>query len=351
MVSVCVPSYNHARFLAATLESILSQTFRNLELVAVDDGSTDNSLEILRSYACKYPEIVRVFTHPGRQNLGITVTENLAIEEARGLYWCGHDSDDVSCPDRLERQVAFMEGHPNVGWVYGVAEYIDKDGAQLRGQMGQDLSAISDLAEELILQNTIAAPTVMVRMKCMKEAGPFEPGLTYGDWEMWIRLAARYPSAFLPGAVVRYRCHEYNTSMSFPQPEDRVRSRKDIGHHLDVVISLRRKADTAGGQLGRPRKKALLDLRRAALHLLLDDREAASLAVAAAFRSDPTLRSDLADLAHWLSRFERLRLGLMTVRELGFPPRWLGDKVFASTIVRLGANRLRRFFWREGRTD
>jgi glycosyltransferase involved in cell wall biosynthesis len=344
MVSVCIPSYNHARFLPETLGSILSQTFRDFELIVVDDGSTDNSLEILQNYAHEYPEIVRVFTHPGRRNLGITVTENLAIQNARGLYWCGNDSDDVSCPDRLERQVAYLESHPDVGWVYGIAEYIDKNGTRLRGHMGQDLSAFPDLTEELIMQNTIAAPTVMVKMKCIREVGPFEPGLTYGDWELWIRLAARYPGAFLPGAVVGYRCHDHNTSMSFPQPDDPIRSRNDIRHSLDVIISLRRKAESAGGQLGHPRKKALLDLRRAAFHLLLNERDSASMAVAAAFRSDPSFRYDWKHLAICLTRFERLRLGLMAIRELGFPPRWLGDRAFTSALLRLGANRLRLLF-------
>jgi glycosyltransferase involved in cell wall biosynthesis len=346
MVSVCIPSYNHARFLPETLGSILSQTFRDFELIVVDDGSTDNSLEILQNYARQYPEIVRVFTHPGQRNLGITVTENLAVQNARGLYWCGNDSDDVSCPDRLARQVDFLESHPDVGWVYGIAEYIDKEGTRLRDQMGQDLSAFPNLAEELVMQNTIVAPTTMVRMKCMREVGAFEPGLIYGDWELWIRLATRYPSAFLPGPVVGYRCHDYNTSVSFPQAEDPVRSRENIRNGLVVITTLRRKAETAKGQLGHPRTKALLDLRRAAFHLLLSERDSASMAVAAAFRSDPSFRCDGKHLATCLTRFERLRLAFMTIRELGFPPRWLGDKAFTSAMLRLGANRLRLLFRR-----
>ncbi len=340
MVSVCIPSYNHARFLPAALDGIMGQTFRDFELIVVDDGSTDNSLEILQSYARKYPEIMRVFTHPGRRNLGISVTDNLAIKEAQGVYWCGHASDDVSYPDRLERQVAFLESHPDIGWVYGVADFIDKDGAPLHEQFGSDLSAIPDLVEELILENRIAGATVLVRRKCMFEVGLFETGLMYGDWEFCVRLAARYPGAFLPGAVAGYRCHDYNTSMSFPQIGSLERCLENFRYSLDVITTLRRKADAAGGQLGRPRKKALLDLSRAAFLLLLKDKESASLAAAAVFRSDPSLRYEFKQLAHCLNHFKSLRLAFMMTRELGYPPRWLADMDFMSTLLRIGAHRI-----------
>src|SRR5215469_11593995 len=120
LVSVCVASYNHGRFLPAMLDGLLSQTFHDFEIVVVDDGSTDNSMQVLGACADRNPEIMRVYTHPGRQNRGVSATVNLGFEKSRGKYWCMHDSDDVSYPDRLERQVAFLESHPDVGWVYGV---------------------------------------------------------------------------------------------------------------------------------------------------------------------------------------------------------------------------------------
>lgn len=331
-VSVCTASYNHARFLPATLDSILGQTFRDFELIVLDDGSADNSLEILESYARRNPAIVRVLTHPGHQNLGTSVTDNVMIEESTGVYWCGHASDDVSYSERLERQVAFLESHPDIGWVYGIADYIDKHGKKLKGQFGQDLTTVSNLAEELILGNRICGATAMVRMDCMKKIGPFEPGLMYGDWEFWVRLAGRYPGAFLPGAVAGYRCHDYNTSMSFFQSEDPVRRRENISHSLEVIATLRRKADTAEGPLGQPRKKALLDLRRAAFLLELNDKESASLAVAAAFRSDPSFRDDFKHLAYCIDTLDSRSLAFMIIRQLGFPPRWLGDRAFLAEM-------------------
>jgi hypothetical protein len=236
--------------------------------------------------------------------------------------------------------VAFLESHPDIGWVYGVADYIDKNGTRLDGQFGCDLSAIPDLVEELILENRIAGATAMIRMKCMFEVGLFEPGLMYGDWEFLVRLAARYPGTFLPRAVAGYRCHDYNTSMSFPQIESLERCLENFRYSLDVITTLRRKADVVEGQLGRPRMKALLDLRRAAFLLLLKDIESASLAAADVFRSDPSFRKDLKQLAHCLNRFKSLRLAFMMIRDLGYPPSWLADMDFMSVLLRIGARRI-----------
>jgi glycosyltransferase involved in cell wall biosynthesis len=342
MVSVCIPSYNHARFLPATLDSILGQTFRDFELIVVDDGSTDNSLEILESYARKYPESMRVLTHPGGLNLGISVTCNLAIKEARGVYWCVHASDDVSYPDRLERQVAFLESHPDVGWVYGVADCIDKNGTRFDGQFGRDLSAFPDLVEELIFSNGIAGPTTMVRMKCVNKVGQNEPGLMYSDWEFWIRLAAHYSAAFLPGAVAAYRVHDYNTSVLIPQCATPERILKGRRWRLEVLTALRWKADVAECRLGRPHTKALIDLMRAAALIGLKDR--ASRAAADVFRSDPSFGDDLKRLAYYLYRLKSLRLALMMIRELGYPPKWLLDTDFMSALLRLGARGIRYRF-------
>ncbi len=322
------------------MDSILAQTFRGFELVVADDGSTDNSLEILQSYAKRYPDVVRVLAHLGHQNLGISETMNLATTEARGEYWCGHASDDVSYPDRLMRQVEFMDMHPEVEWTYGVIDSIDKDGAPLREQTGADLSGFPELLERLILDNCLTP--VMVRMKCLREVGLFEPGLKYSDWEYWIRLAARYPAGFLPGAVGAYRIHENNTGVPPHNPETLEVALENIRSCAEVFAKLRRKADGATDQLGRPRIKALLDLRRAVFLLWLRDKSKSSRAAEDVFRSDPTLRHDLQGLASYLSHFKSLRVAGMMIRALGFPPSWLADGGFMSALWQIGTHRFRR---------
>src|SRR6476660_5130840 len=121
-VSVCIPSYNHAPYLAEAIDSVLAQTYRDFEIVLVDDGSTDDSLEIAQGYAARFPDVVRVLTHANHANLGISETVNLAYQESRGEFWSGLPSDDMLYPDKLERQVAFLDAHPNIGWLYSHAE-------------------------------------------------------------------------------------------------------------------------------------------------------------------------------------------------------------------------------------
>jgi hypothetical protein len=137
-----------------------------------------------------------------------------------------------------------------------------------------------------------------------------------------------------------YRYHDYNTSLYPPQHDNLKRSLENFKWCLDVIISLRREADVAEGQLGQPRTKALLDLSRAAYLLLLKDNESASLAAAAVFRSDPSFRDDLKQMAHCLCHFKSLRLPLMITRELGYPPNWLVDRDFMSALLRIGAYRI-----------
>src|SRR5437660_12511814 len=95
LVSVCMPSFNHAPFLPTAIESVLAQTYPHVELVIVDDGSTDKSLEIARGYASRHPARVKVFTHDGNAHRGASATANLAFQRSGGGYWCGLSSDDA----------------------------------------------------------------------------------------------------------------------------------------------------------------------------------------------------------------------------------------------------------------
>jgi glycosyltransferase involved in cell wall biosynthesis len=328
IVSVCVASHNHARFLPAMLDGILGQTFRDFEIIVVDDGSTDNSLEVLQSYAHRNPEIMRVYTHPGAHNLGISATVNLGFEKSRGKYWCPHASDDVSYPDRLERQAAFLESHPDVGWVYGIADLIDDNGAPLDGQFGSDLSSCTDLVEHFVWENPIAGPTTMIRRDCVLRIGPFDEAVLYSDWEYWFRLAAHYSPAFIPGSVAKYRHHGRNTSLEVPWEEQ-------LGRLFQVMKAVRQKADSTGGLLGRPRTKAQLDFRKANLCFEIGDFESGGHALRSMFESDPTLRLNPKPMAQWLCRKPDRRLALAVVREFGSPPWWAANMSFVSTLLHI----------------
>lgn len=218
-VSITIPSYNHARFLAATIESALAQTYPNLEIIIVDDGSTDGSLQIAEDYAARHPNLVRVLTHPGHANLGISATVNRCFAETTGVYWMGVPSDDLLHPLKVAEQVAFLERHPETGWVYGHAYYIDEHGRNRPefGLFGEDITRATDAVERLILGNVIPGMTVLMRRTAVAEIDLHDDKLVYSDWDFWVRLAARHPVGFLPRTRVAYRVHSYNTSVGVQQ--------------------------------------------------------------------------------------------------------------------------------------
>src|SRR5215216_3945677 len=123
LVSCIVTFLNTEGFLGEAIESVLAQTHENLELVLVDDGSTDGSTKVARRYAERFPEKVRYLEHEGHENRGAAASRNLGLRQARGEYIALLDADDVWLPNKLQEQVAILDSHPEVGMVYGLSQY------------------------------------------------------------------------------------------------------------------------------------------------------------------------------------------------------------------------------------
>jgi glycosyltransferase involved in cell wall biosynthesis len=299
-VSICVPSYNHARFLPMTLDSALAQTYDDFEVVVVDDGSTDDSLAIAQSYAARHPSKVRVFTHPGHRNRGISETVNLAFEKARGQFLCGLPSDDLLLPEKLEVQLGFLDKNPGLGWVYGVVKAVGETGDQRPdlGLLGRDVTGDRDPVESLILDNVVPGMTVLMRRSVVERVGPHDPALIYSDWDFWVRMMAESRAGFLDTPLVRHRVHTYNTSIGI-----------DVDLRLrrcaEVMRALKDKSSVVGGALGRPRTRALLDLQAAFFSYSAGAVAEAAQALAAAFESDPSLGRSSAYFTGWLK--DRMR--------------------------------------------
>lgn len=294
-VSVCIPSYNHARYLPATIESVLAQTFRDFEIVIVDDGSSDDSLQIAESYMSRYPSLIRVVTHPGKRNMGIGKTVNRAFSESRGEYFCGLPSDDLCCQDKLEAQVSFLEKNSDVDWVYGYAEFINEEGVPLpeTSLFGIDITVTPDPLESLIQRNAVPGMTVLVRRESWGRSGPEDEGLIYSDWEHWIRLLANTKAAFLHRPLVLYRTHSHNASIGI---NGQVNTRRS----LEVMRVIKGKSPAIGGRLLRPRTQALLDMQLSYYLFCINDETEARRNLMAAFETDPTLKRDPGYFADWL---------------------------------------------------
>lgn len=202
-----IPAYNAASgYLEDAINSVLTQAFTDFELILVDDGSTDHTAEL----AAGFGDALR---YEWRPNGGLAAARNTGIGLARGEYLAFLDSDDLFLPHRLEVQVPLLERDPDLGLVYGQA-IVFQDGAKDEYLLPETQKLIEgDIFEALYFENVIPVLTVLTRKSILEEFGGFDESTpATEDWELWLRLSARYPVTFVPEPVARYRLHESNMS-------------------------------------------------------------------------------------------------------------------------------------------
>ena len=200
---ILLPVYNAEKFLRECLDGIVAQSYRGFRLIACDDGSKDSSLEILREYAAKDPRIT-VLENP--ENLGIVGTRNRLLEavppEAEFVAWI--DADDVCLPDRLERQIGFLDAHPEIGGVGSSLEIIDED-SRTTGFRSYPCDA-AKIRRILPRTNVIAQPALMLRRQVIAATGRYSTDCPVcQDYEYWLRALDHCDFANLEQPVIRYR--------------------------------------------------------------------------------------------------------------------------------------------------
>ena len=201
-VSVVLPVYNGERWLRESVQSLTEQSFRDFELIAVDDGSTDASPRLLAELASADPR-VKVHTNPA--NLGLIQSLNRGFAVARGRYVARLDADDVALPTRLERQVARLEAEPRLG-VIGSAYYrLDEQGRRrLRSPPLSDTA----IRWHLLFGNAWCHSTIMLRASLLaRDVGPYGDYRHAEDYELWVRLLRSSRGETLPEPLVLYREH------------------------------------------------------------------------------------------------------------------------------------------------
>lgn len=201
LVSVVMPVYNGERYLRQAVDSILDQNYQNLELIVVDDGSSDGSKALLESYS---DERLVLLANP--RNLGVVQSRNLGIAVARGSYVALLDCDDVAMPDRLREQISFLEHHPEFGMVGSWVEVVDSAGVPT-GEVWRLDAPSETIPMILLLHNYFTQSAVTVRRSCFNALQYREFGGAT-DYDLWVRLAAHYRVWNLPQVLVRYRIHQ-----------------------------------------------------------------------------------------------------------------------------------------------
>lgn len=202
LVSVLVPTFNRARYLAEAVNSALNQTYQDVEVMIVDDGSTDDTRQVVEGLQ---DERVR---YVYQENRGVSAALNTAWRTARGEYLAMLGSDDVWLPDLLEDLVPSLEGDPRLGLAYARAQGMDPQRKPLSQVLGVAPKFPGEPLKSLLYGDCVCAIAAVFRRASLQVVGGFNEALAGNeDWDMWIRLAERHGIEFHDKVMARYRMH------------------------------------------------------------------------------------------------------------------------------------------------
>ena len=219
LVSVIIPTYNYAPFIEQAIRSVERQSYGNLEIIVVDDGSTDGVAALVSGLDVAVP--VEVLSQPRR---GISAARNAGLGRARGAFISFLDADDYwPRADQLERQWAFLERNPEIGWVFGDAQpfvgqdtigppYLVDHGYYAEGAAAAPYRV--PITPRMLCTSGFFIPTgtILLRRGCLDRAGPFDESLAmFEDIDLWLRVLRDYPIAFFPEVLLQRRIHPDNS--------------------------------------------------------------------------------------------------------------------------------------------
>jgi glycosyltransferase involved in cell wall biosynthesis len=206
LVSVIIPSYNHAHFVGEAIKSVLEQDYQHYEIILVDDGSTDNTREVVAQFGFK----VRYIYQP---NQGLSAARNTAIKNARGEIIALLDADDVWLPEFLEKTVTLISNYPQAAMVYSGYIYIDSQGNEVGIPHQKVISP--DMAHQTFMTNGnwLVPSAVIFRKNLAVEVGLFEEEIgPIADTDLWMKLSLKSPMIGTSEALIKYRRHDSNMS-------------------------------------------------------------------------------------------------------------------------------------------
>ncbi len=241
-VTVVIPSHNAGHFLGEALESLFNQTYHDWQAVVVDDGSSDDTAQVVKPFLSSKVLYVR------QSHQGVAVARNHGVQLTCSPYVGFLDADDTLMPWALQEQVAVLDAHPQVGLVFGQVHMVDESGKAhgKREAFPSDKLLIcpsQDAVEGILKRNFITTSSVMMRRSCFEEAGGFDPELktTGEDWMLFLRVACKASLAYIPRPLARYRVHPDSLTARAPVTPEAAAARRHVLERFFAQEEVRQK--------------------------------------------------------------------------------------------------------------
>jgi glycosyltransferase involved in cell wall biosynthesis len=217
LVTVIIPLYNHEHYIKTAIESIVNQSYRNIEIIVIDDGSTDNSSSVVEEIISKSSESIKLIN---KQNEGITKTLNLGIRLSRGEYIAVLASDDYLLPDSITSRVDYLDNNAEKLAVFGDAIVVDSNGNEIypsaiEKNNGRKYFLKIDklLSSELVFRWCVPGPVFMAKKTLYETIGLYDECILIEDWDFYLRTAGNNLLGFIDRNVAAYRVHDFNSSI------------------------------------------------------------------------------------------------------------------------------------------
>lgn len=199
LVSVIIPTYNYAKFLPEAIDSVLNQTYQDFKIIIIDDGSTDNTKEIIEGYIKKYSDKIRYFF---QRNKGCEAACNKGIRESKGVYIAILGADDTWLPEKLKMQMDLFEEFSDIGFVHTNHTLFTKQGRITNFKFGVKSRYFSGYIFPYLLRECfIRGSTIIVKKECLDDIGLFDETLG-DDYELWLRLSRKYRAGYIDKSLV-----------------------------------------------------------------------------------------------------------------------------------------------------
>lgn len=218
LVSIVIACYNHERFVQDSIQSVINQTYTNIELIIIDDGSIDNSVIKIQQMVESCKKRFARFEFRSRLNKGLSATLNEALEWCQGKYYSPFASDDLMIKDKTDIQVAFLEKNTASVAVFGGVIMIDDNGAFLTKILGKYRQYT--FKEIIMHEHDLPAPTQMLRLDIIKEIGGYNSRLLIEDWYMWLKLSKHGNISYINHILCLYRQHDSNISKNLVRMQE-----------------------------------------------------------------------------------------------------------------------------------